>query len=113
MPYSYTELLEQKGRGGVKTNLLMLNSVLNSFSVAAKPEEGLAVFDYMLESGMSPDLVTYTTLMKGYIKAEKFDEAVFIYDRMIQAGLSPDKKARDMRRFITKYSAKNKRPQLK
>ena len=32
---------------GIETNIVMLNSVLNSFSVAAKPEEGLAVFEYM------------------------------------------------------------------
>jgi pentatricopeptide repeat protein len=32
---------------GIETNIVMLNSILNSFSVAAKPEEGLAVFEYM------------------------------------------------------------------
>ena len=32
---------------GIGATIVMLNSLLNSFSVAAKPEEGLAVFEYM------------------------------------------------------------------
>lgn len=35
---------------GIEATMVMLNSVLNSFSVAAKPEEGLSVFDYMLQN---------------------------------------------------------------
>jgi pentatricopeptide repeat protein len=35
---------------GIEVTMVMLNSVLNSFSVAAKPEEGLSVLDYMLQN---------------------------------------------------------------
>lgn len=61
---------------------------------------------------MCPDVVTYTTLMKGYIKAEQYEEALLVYDKMVKSGLKPDRKARDMRRFVMRYSAKQYKPQL-
>ena len=42
---------------GIGTTIVMLNSVLNSFSVAAKPEEGLSVLDYMLQNVSSSNFL--------------------------------------------------------
>ena len=42
---------------GVGATIVMLNSLLNSFSVAAKPEEGLSVLDYMLQNVSSSNFL--------------------------------------------------------
>ncbi|XAR52102.1 hypothetical protein NMG60_11020003 [Bertholletia excelsa] len=88
---------------GIEPNLIMLNVLINAFSISGRHLEAFSIYRYMKESagpgvllGISLDVVTYSKLMKAFMRLRKFDQVPIIHKEMESSGCTPDRKAREM-----------------
>lgn len=76
--------------GMERRDLTSWNTVLNGYAIARRMEEGLKLFDEMLDSGLSPDTVTFIALLSGCSHTGLTEEGQTLFNRMrTEFGISP------------------------
>ncbi|XP_058185409.1 pentatricopeptide repeat-containing protein At3g14330 [Rhododendron vialii] len=76
--------------GMERRDLTSWNTVLNGYAIARRMEEGLKLFDKMVDSGFSPDTVTFIALLSGCSHTGLTQEGLKLFHRMrTEFGISP------------------------
>ncbi|KAE8677917.1 mitochondrial chaperone BCS1-like [Hibiscus syriacus] len=69
----------------IEGDLMVCNSLLNYFCKAGYPLHAVELYDYMLDSGLTPDKYSFVGLLSGLCGAGKINKAVGVYRGLIMS----------------------------
>ncbi|XP_024190689.1 pentatricopeptide repeat-containing protein At3g22690 [Rosa chinensis] len=75
------------GESGLKTNMLMVNSLVDMYMKCGATDAAKRLFDECVDK----NLVLYNTILSNYVRQGLASEAVSAMGQMLQQGLRPDK----------------------
>ncbi|PRQ49693.1 putative tetratricopeptide-like helical domain, DYW domain-containing protein [Rosa chinensis] len=75
------------GESGLKTNMLMVNSLVDMYMKCGATDAAKWLFDECVDK----NLVLYNTILSNYVRQGLASEAVSVVGEMLQQGLRPDK----------------------
>jgi pentatricopeptide repeat protein len=55
------------------------NTIITACNKSGQPDEGLAVYDRMMATGVAPSATTYTALISAYGKQGRVDKALAVF----------------------------------
>ncbi|XP_049410689.1 putative pentatricopeptide repeat-containing protein At1g12700, mitochondrial [Solanum stenotomum] len=84
-------LFREMQKLGIPINGVILNSVINSYSLMHRADCGFSVLPIYLKNGISFDVVTFTALIRGFFAENKVEDAVELFKKMVRENIcEPD-----------------------